>query len=214
MLTLGHLSTLAYNQAVKLAFERVLGRPDPADANFAQLNAFRAGSGPDVAENRAMLRQRLEEMQRITDANGVRLLLLLVPANVQMCGPADLEVYPRNVDLTDKSRYDLERPQRVLSEIASALGIEAVDLRPVLVEAGRCLYQPRNMHWLPEAHQRVAAFKECQLDLFADRTSTATMVANQLRLWFSSFAYVLLSALRRLACRAPGWRKPPAAASA
>ena len=34
--------------------------------------------------------------------------------------------------------------------------------------------------------------KECQLDLFADRTSTATMAANQLRLWFSSFAYVLL----------------------
>jgi hypothetical protein len=41
--------------------------------------------------------------------------------------------------------------------------------------------------------------KECQLDLFADRTSTATMAANQLRLWFSSFAYVLLSALRRIA---------------
>jgi hypothetical protein len=40
--------------------------------------------------------------------------------------------------------------------------------------------------------------KECQLDLFADRTSTATMAANQLRLWFSSFAYVLLAALRRI----------------
>ena len=33
--------------------------------------------------------------------------------------------------------------------------------------------------------------KECQLDLFADRTSAKTMRANQLRLWFSSFAYVL-----------------------
>ena len=53
--------------------------------------------------------------------------------------------------------------------------------------------------------------KECQLDLgacpragrrpdpWADRTSTASLAANQLRLWFSSFAYVLLSALRRLA---------------
>ena len=39
--------------------------------------------------------------------------------------------------------------------------------------------------------------KECQLDLFADRT--ATMRANQLRLWFDSMAYVLLSALRRIA---------------
>ena len=40
--------------------------------------------------------------------------------------------------------------------------------------------------------------KECQLDLFADRTSATTIAANQLRLWFASFAYVLLAALRRI----------------
>jgi hypothetical protein len=40
--------------------------------------------------------------------------------------------------------------------------------------------------------------KECQLDLYADRTSTATMHANQLRLWLASFAYVLLCAVRRI----------------
>ena len=40
--------------------------------------------------------------------------------------------------------------------------------------------------------------KECQLDLFADRTSTATLAANQLRLWLASFAYVLVSSLRRI----------------
>jgi hypothetical protein len=40
--------------------------------------------------------------------------------------------------------------------------------------------------------------KEQQLDLFADRTSAATMRANQLRLWFASLAYVLLEALRRI----------------
>lgn len=43
--------------------------------------------------------------------------------------------------------------------------------------------------------------KECQADLFADRTSTATMRANQLRLWFASMAYVLLCALRRIGLR-------------
>jgi hypothetical protein len=55
--------------------------------------------------------------------------------------------------------------------------------------------------------------KECQLDLFADRTSAATMRANQppsrpgvlstgglgLRLWFAAMAYGLLCALRRIA---------------
>ena len=40
--------------------------------------------------------------------------------------------------------------------------------------------------------------KEQQLGLFADRTSAATMRANQLRLYFSSFAYVLMHGLRRL----------------
>ena len=40
-----------------------------------------------------------------------------------------------------------------------------------------------------------------QLDLFADRTSAATMRANQLRLWFASFAYLLLEALRRIGLR-------------
>src|SRR6266702_6926374 len=44
--------------------------------------------------------------------------------------------------------------------------------------------------------------KECQIDLFADRTSTATMAANQLRLWFASMAYVLIEGTRRLALQA------------
>lgn len=38
--------------------------------------------------------------------------------------------------------------------------------------------------------------KEQQLYLFADRTSASTMRANQLRLWLSSVAYVLVNALR------------------
>jgi hypothetical protein len=40
--------------------------------------------------------------------------------------------------------------------------------------------------------------KEQQLYLFADRTSAATMRANQIRLWLSSVAYLLMQALRRL----------------
>ena len=40
--------------------------------------------------------------------------------------------------------------------------------------------------------------KEQQLGLFADRTSTATMRGNQLRLWIASMAYTLAQALRRI----------------
>jgi len=40
--------------------------------------------------------------------------------------------------------------------------------------------------------------KEQQLDLFADRTSAATLKANQLRLWLSAIAYSLMNDLRVL----------------
>ncbi len=40
--------------------------------------------------------------------------------------------------------------------------------------------------------------KACQTDLFAGRTSAASMRANQLRLWFAAFAYVVMAALRRI----------------
>ena len=40
--------------------------------------------------------------------------------------------------------------------------------------------------------------KEQQLMLFADRTSTSKIHSNQVRLYFSSIAYVLMQALRRL----------------
>jgi Transposase DDE domain group 1 len=40
--------------------------------------------------------------------------------------------------------------------------------------------------------------KEQQLDLFADRTSATMMAANQLRLWLSSVAYVVMNEIRRV----------------
>jgi hypothetical protein len=40
--------------------------------------------------------------------------------------------------------------------------------------------------------------KEQQMDLFADRTSTAHLWSNQVRLWLSSVAYTLMQGLRRL----------------
>lgn len=43
--------------------------------------------------------------------------------------------------------------------------------------------------------------KEQQLDLFADRTSTALMRSNQARLYLASVAYILLSAFRRVALK-------------
>jgi Transposase DDE domain group 1 len=73
--------------------------------------------------------------------------------------------------------------------IVTSLPASAIDARTLYED----LYCARG-----EIENRI---KEQQLDLFADRTSAATMRANQLRLWFASFAYVLLAALRRIGLR-------------
>jgi len=49
--------------------------------------------------------------------------------------------------------------------------------------------------------------KEQQMALFADRTSTHEMRSNQLRLYFSSFAYVLMQTLRRLGLKGTSMAK-------
>lgn len=50
-----------------------------------------------------------------------------------------------------------------------------------------------------------------QLTLFADRTSTALLRSNQIRLYFSSMAYLLMEALRRLGLRGTEWAQAQAA---
>ena len=66
-------------------------------------------------------------------------------------------------------------------------------LRPRRADA-RCLYEE-----LYCARGEENPIKEQQLGLFADRISSTTLRANQLRLYFASFAYVLMHGLRRLA---------------
>ena len=59
----------------------------------------------------------------------------------------------------------------------------------------------RGIEDIAEARERLAqaeAKATEMVSLYADRTSAATMRANQLRLWFASFAYVLICALRRI----------------
>ena len=70
--------------------------------------------------------------------------------------------------------------------VVTSLGEKAMDGRALYED----LYCARG-----EMENRI---KEQQLGLFADRTSTAYLRSNQLRLYLSSFAYALMQALRRL----------------
>lgn len=101
-------------------------------------------------------------------------------------------------DFTHQTRKSWSRPRRVVGKaehlskganprfVVTSLSTEAFDARSLYEEA----YCARG-----DMENRI---KEQQLYLFADRTSAATMRANQQRLWFSSVAYTLMTALRRL----------------
>jgi Transposase DDE domain group 1 len=97
-----------------------------------------------------------------------------------------------------QTRRSWSRERRVIAK-AEFTGAEA-NPRFVVTSLKRSECKPRYLYEKlycarGEMENRI---KECQLDLYADRTSAATMRANQLRLWFASMAYVLLCALRRI----------------
>jgi hypothetical protein len=101
-------------------------------------------------------------------------------------------------ELVYRTRKSWSRERRVVAKaehtghksnprfVVTSLAIELQEARTLYEQ----LYCARG-----ECQNRI---KEAQLDLFADRLSTATFRANQLRLWLSSAAYVLMHALRRV----------------
>ncbi|MEQ8754714.1 MAG: IS1380 family transposase, partial [Coleofasciculus sp. G1-WW12-02] len=88
------------------------------------------------------------------------------------------------------------RQRRVVTKIC--YGSEGLKLRHVVTSLPTSQITPSQLYtkkYCPrgEMENRI---KEQQLDLFADRTSTQTFQSNQLRLWLSSIAYVLVQAFR------------------
>jgi hypothetical protein len=85
------------------------------------------------------------------------------------------------------------RPRRVISKVEHLTqGSNPRFIVTNLEQEGQKLYEELYCA-RGEMENRI---KEQQLDLFADRTSCHKMRANQLRLWFSSLAYVLMNLLR------------------
>jgi hypothetical protein len=101
-------------------------------------------------------------------------------------------------DFAWRTRDSWSRARRVVAK-AEWTGGEA-NPRFIVTSLGRNEHEARHLYEKVycargDMENRI---KECQLDLFADRTSAGTMRANQLRLWFASLAYVLVTALRRI----------------
>ena len=132
-------------------------------------------------------------------AKNERLKALIAPALEQAAGEYAATGQTARVfqEFTYQTRQSWSRARRVVGKaehlekgsnprfVVTSLGPQAWEARRLYEE----LYCARG-----EMENRI---KE-QLSLFADRTSTALLRSNQTRLYFSSVAYLLMEALRRL----------------
>jgi peptidoglycan/LPS O-acetylase OafA/YrhL len=157
LMTFRQLSALVRIKATKAIYEELLRRPGPDGYFLGQFAQLERGPDGNVEEGRGSLRRRLVEIKKCTDVVGARLLVILIPSGPQVCGPAALSYWPKYTSLANP-KFDLTLPQRTTKEIDGALGIETVDLLPLLRSVTTCPYQTQNMHWTIAAHQLVAEY--------------------------------------------------------
>ncbi len=96
-----------------------------------------------------------------------------------------------------KTHNSWSRDRRVVTKVT--YGNKGVKIRHVVTSLPADKIPPGKLYtekYCPRGDME-NRIKEQQLELFADRTSTQTFESNQLRLWLSSMAYVLMQAFRQ-----------------
>ncbi len=96
-----------------------------------------------------------------------------------------------------KTQQSWSRSRRVVTKVCH--GSKGLKIRHVVTSLPASKIIPSKLYtdkYCPRGEME-NRLKEQQLDLFADRTSTQTFESNQLRLWLSSMAYVLMQAFRQ-----------------
>jgi hypothetical protein len=154
VLTLGNLRTWLKQGVLGPRIARLRGKPDFRGLYFGGIIYLERE--PDETEGETKLAERFARIRSVCQGEGARLLVASVPAAAQVCEPTQLPYFPAGVDLSDVSKYDVERPQRILKRIADALKADFVDLRGPLRKSPELPYQPANLHWTRAGHRVVA----------------------------------------------------------
>lgn len=126
---------------------------------FGYFSAFETGRQEELRQASMIVQDRLAGIKQTASKFNASLLVIVVPASVQVCRPEDLEYYPRNVDFSNPAWYDPEFPQRLFFEISQTLELSMLDLRAAFSQdLSECPYQVNNLHWTEYGHQKVAEF--------------------------------------------------------
>ena len=135
-------------------------RHEPADwrYNKSLLSFYKTGENSLYSNNSlTKVKYYIEEMYWICRELDATFVIYFVPGAVAVSNTADIDYFPWNQDITDKSLYDLNRPLKNLLKITDSLGISVVDLTPHLKSHFRQpVYFPESWHWNKEGHKVVA----------------------------------------------------------
>ncbi|WP_448541682.1 acyltransferase family protein [Roseiflexus sp.] len=164
IVALSHLRHLLRTEVFEPLREAVRGTPRTYGYFLGQFANLERGRTDLTGDGYRRTADRLYEIRKVADQIGARLVIIIVPAPVQVCSPEQLAYYPRSIDIHDTTRFDLDQPQHMALSIAERLRVPAYDLRPVLrQEAAGCVYHPRNLHWTAAGHEVTATFLANQL---------------------------------------------------
>lgn len=159
ILRLEHLRRLLQLRVIEPIKEILQHEPREQGYFLGNYHFLEIGNEELIREGKDKLQTRLDEIQGIANQVGSNWGVLMVPAPVQVCNTDQLAYAPKNVNLGDTSKYDLDLPQAVMGQITNQIGIPMADLRSVLKTAQpECLYQSNNMHWTSTGHEVVADF--------------------------------------------------------
>jgi peptidoglycan/LPS O-acetylase OafA/YrhL len=144
------------------AFRRSLGKlvERPASYEGYSLGEFVfLERGHPEWDGNAVLKsaERYRDIARAARAVGARTVLVFVPAPAQVCGPATLAYYPPHVALADRSRYDIDLPDRRARDMAAAAQLTLWDFSADLRARFSCPYAPHDLRLRPEAQSALAA---------------------------------------------------------
>ncbi|MFT3893229.1 MAG: acyltransferase family protein [Anaerolineales bacterium] len=138
--------------------EMLLNKPRALGYFLGNFASFEKDMEPTISAGAQQMDEKLAQVQDVAEQNNAKVVVVMVPASIQVCKPDQLKYYPKNIDFGDSERFDQEMPQRLVSQITDKLGVPFVDLRNAFNTEQGCSYQSRNMHWTVTGHQLVAEY--------------------------------------------------------
>ncbi|MCS6886236.1 MAG: GDSL-type esterase/lipase family protein [Acidobacteriota bacterium] len=126
---------------------------------YKSVYSFHGKATDQQARVYAYTRKQLEAMLQICSGRGTKLAVALLPAQLQVYEEMFAE---QLVGFSVSSQdYEIDRPNKVLSEMLSQMNVPAIDLyEPFRERRGKDLYYRHDGHWTKRGHRLAAKILE------------------------------------------------------